>query len=176
MKIKQSVLNAKLKSAFSSNAKHAESKRAVVNDIYSELNQNAQPVMTQTNLIKAIRYIRTNHVKEHDYAKVIGKMDLTPNRPLSRAEVAKIYDRVLGSVNTNVTPSEAKKVIDRYISFVARAVEHGDSIRLGKLGQFKRQRSSVRHYRNPQTGKRGETPAHYYPAFHASIGFKRDVK
>lgn len=80
------------------------------------------------------------------------------------------------AAKTNMTKTDAKKVLEATLESIGAALSKGDSVQLVGFGTFKVNNRSARTGRNPKTGEPIQIAASKVPAFVSGKGLKDQVR
>lgn len=79
------------------------------------------------------------------------------------------------ATKTNMTKTDADKMVNAFVEVVTDALTKGDKVSLKGFGNFEVRTREARTGRNPRTGEAMPIPASKAPAFKASSALKKAV-
>lgn len=79
------------------------------------------------------------------------------------------------ATKTNMTKTDADKMVNAFVEVVTDALTKGDKVSLKGFGNFEVRTREARTGRNPRTGEAMPIPASKVPAFKASSALKKAV-
>ncbi len=77
---------------------------------------------------------------------------------------------------TGKTKTEVGQLVDALGDVIFEALKRHDEVSLPGLGKFAAAHRQARMVRNPRTGEKSESPAHYAPVFKAATALREALR